>query len=217
MSTFPGTPRILKGGIVVLNPQTGAVLRVIPLQYNPDTLSRSFQIKGTGSESGDRIEAFRLKGPPVETIKVEAEIDATDQLEVGDSDITTMGLHAYLAALETLVYPTSITLQDNNAAASSGTLEIIAAEANLTVFVFGPKRIAPVRITELSVTEEAFDVALNPIRAKLSLGMRVLTTDDVLFAEKSGGLFISYLKAKEQLAAQGKSSKFGALGITGIP
>ena len=217
MSTFPGSPKILKGGIVALNAQTGSVIRVIPLQYNPDTLSRSFQIKGSGAESGDRIEALRLKGPPVETIKVEAEIDATDQLEVADKDATKLGLHAILAALETLIYPLSTTLQDNNTAAASGTLEIIAAEADLTVFVFGPKRIAPVRITEFTVTEEAFDVSLNPIRAKLSLGMRVLTIDDVPFIEKSGGLFMTYLKAKEQLAAQGKSVAFGPLGISGIP
>jgi hypothetical protein len=217
VSTFPGSPKILKGGIVALNAQTGAVIRVIPLQYNPDTLSRSFQIKGSGAESGDRIEALRLKGPPVETIKVEAEIDATDQLEVADKDATKLGLHAILAALETLIYPLSTTLQDNNTAAASGTLEIIAAEADLTVFVFGPKRIAPVRITEFTVTEEAFDVSLNPIRAKLSLGMRVLTIDDVPFIEKSGGLFMTYLKAKEQLAAQGKSVAFGPLGISGIP
>jgi hypothetical protein len=216
MSTFPGSPRIVKGGIVVLDPQTGKVLRVIPLQYNPDTLTRSFQIKGVGAEGGDRIEALRLKGPPVETIKVEAEIDATDQLEEADSDITTIGLHAILATFEILIYPSSIALQDNNAEASSGSLEIVAAEAPLTVFVFGPKRIAPVRITEFSITEEAFDTALNPIRAKVSLGMRVLTIDDVAFAEKSGALFMTYLKAKEQLAFQNKAGAFRTLGITGI-
>ena len=217
MSTFPGSPRIVKGGIVVLDPQTGAVLRVIPLQYNPDTLTRSFQIKGVGAESGDRIEALRLKGPPAETIKVEAEVDATDQLEVSDSQATEAGLHPLLSALEVLIYPSSSALQSNNSEAASGSLEIVAVEAPLTVFVFGPKRIAPVRITELSVTEEAFDTALNPIRAKISLGMRVLTIDDVGFAEKGGGLFISYLKAKEQLATQFKSGGFGTLGITGLP
>jgi hypothetical protein len=216
MSSFPGSPRILKGGIVVLNPQSGAVLRIIPLQYNPDNISRSFQIRGVGAEGGDRIEALRLKGPPVETIKVEAEIDAADQLEVADSDVTRIGLHAVLAALETLIYPSSLTLQDNNSSAASGTLEIVAAEAALTVFVFGANRIAPVRITELSITEEAFDPALNPIRAKVTLGLRVLTVDDVGFAEKSGGLFMSYLKTKEQFAAQYKSGAFGALGIAGV-
>lgn len=217
MTTFPGSPRLLKGGIVLLDPQSGTVLRIIPLQYNPDTLTRTLQIKGVGAESGDRIEALRLKGPAVETIKVEAEIDATDQLELADSQAAQIGLHPILAALEILVYPSSATLQANNDAASSGTLEIVAAEAVLTVFIFGPKRIAPVRITEFSITEEAFDTSLNPIRAKISLGMRVLSIDDVGFNEKSGGLFMAYLQAKEQLAAQSKAGTFGALGITGIP
>src|ERR1700694_5312242 len=216
MSTFPDSPHVVKGGIVVVDPVTGTVLRVIPLQYNPDTLTRTLQIKGVGGESGDRLEALRLKGPPVETIKVEAEIDATDQLEAADVQTTQMGLHPILAALEVLVYPSSSTLQANNFAASAGTLEIVAAEAALTVFVFGPKRIAPVRITEFSITEEAFDTSLNPIRAKVSLGMRVLSVDDVGFDEKSGGLFMTYLQAKEQLAAQGKPGTFGGLGITGI-
>jgi len=217
MTAFPGSPRLLKGGIVLLDPKSGAVLRIIPLQYNPDTLTRSFQIRGVGAESGDRIEALRLKGPPVETIKVDAEIDATDQLEVADTQTTQMGLHPILAALEVLVYPTSTTLQQNNATASVGTLEIVAAEAAMTVFVFGPKRIAPVRITEFSITEEAFDTSLNPIRAKVSLGMRVLTVDDVGFDGKGGGLFMTYLQAKEQLASQRAAGGFGTLGITGIP
>src|ERR1700730_13486410 len=126
MTTFPGSPRLLKGGIVLLDPTIAKILTVIPLQYNPDTLTRSLQIKGVGPESGDRIEALRLKGPPVETIKLEAEIDATDQLEVADTQTTQMGLHPVLAALEVLVYPASSTLQANNASAASGTLEIVA-------------------------------------------------------------------------------------------
>src|ERR1043166_833909 len=160
MSTFPGSPKVIKGGIVIVEPQTGAVLRVISLQYNPDTLTRSFQIKGVGGEAGDRIEALRLKGPAVETIKLEAEIDATDQLEKADTQTTQVGLHPTLAALEVLIYPTSASLQANNDSASSGTLEIVAMETALTVFVFGPKRIMPVRITEISITEEAFDTSL---------------------------------------------------------
>lgn len=217
MTTFPGSPRLLKGGIVLLDPVSGAVQRVIALQYNPDTLTRSLQVKGVGAESGDRLEALRLKGPPVETFKVEAEIDATDQLEVADAQATQLGLHAVLAALEVIVYPTSATLQANNSAASAGTLEIVAAEAPLVVFVFGPKRIAPVRFTEFSITEEAFDPALNPIRAKVSLSMRVMSIDDVGFDEKGGGLFMTYLQAKEQLATISRQGAFGTLGIAGIP
>jgi hypothetical protein len=172
------------------------------------------QIKGVGAESGDRTEALRLKGPPVETMKVEVEIDAADLMETAS---TTSGLHAILASLEVLVYPSSDTLRANNDSASSGNLEIIAVEASLTVFVFGPKRIAPVRFTEFSITEEAFDSTLNPIRAKVSLGMRVLTIDDVNFDEKSGSIFMEYLRAKEQMAAQSTPGTLGALGITRIP
>jgi hypothetical protein len=217
MSSFPRSPLVLKGGLVLLAPQSGAVLRVIALQYNPDTLTRSFQIRGVGAESGDRTEALRLKGPPVETIKLDAEIDATDQLEVADALTVRAGLHPILATLEVLVYPASATLELNNTLASFGTLEIVAAESALTAFVFGPKRVAPVRITELSITEEAFDPMLNPIRAKVSLGMRVLTVDDVGFSEKAGGLFMTYLRAKEQLAAQSRAGAIRTLGITGIP
>ena len=216
MTTFPGSPRLIKGGIVLLDPTTGAVLHILPLQYNPDTLTRTLQVKGAGAESGDHIEALRLKGPPVETIKVEAEIDATDQLEVADSQVTQVGLHPVLAALETIVYPTSAHMIANNAEASSGSLEIIPEETAITVFIFGPKRIAPVRITEFSITEEAFDTALNPIRAKISLGMRVLSVDDVGFDQKAGSLFLTYLQGKELLAARNAAGAFGVLGITGI-
>ena len=170
-----------------------------------------------GAESGDHREALRLKGPPTETIKVEAEIDATDLLEQADSQTTQTGIHTQLAALETIVYPTSSTLISNNSIASAGTIEIVPAMGPLTVFIFGPKRILPVRITEFSITEESFDVNLNPIRAKLSLGMRVLTVDDLGFDDKGGNLFMSYLASKEQLAKKAVAGTFSALGVTGIP
>jgi hypothetical protein len=216
MSSFPGSPRLLKGGIALLNPDNGTVQQILPLQYNPDTLTRSLKIKGVGAESGDHIEALRLTGPPAETIKVEAEIDATDQLEVADPQATQTGLHATLAALEMMVYPSSAHLTTNNSQASSGIIEIVPAETSLTVFIFGPRRIVPVRITEFSITEEAFDPNLNPIRAKVSLGMTVLTVDDLGFDQKGGWLFLGYLQAKEQLAAQNKGGTLSTLGIGAI-
>ncbi len=216
MTTFPNSPKLLKGGIVLIDPVTSAVRRIIALQYNPDTISRTLQVQGIGGEGGDRSEALRLKGPPVETIKVDAEIDVTDQLEIADGTATQIGLHAQLAALEILVYPTSGQLQANNLLAQSGTLEIAPMESPLTVFVWSKQRIMPVRITEFSVTEEAFDPSLNPIRAKVSLGLRVLSVNDVGFAHKGGSLFMSYLQNKEQLALRSKSGTFSAFGITGV-
>ena len=127
------------------------------LQYNPDTLSARCRCQGAGAESGDRLDVLRLKGAPVETIKLEAEIDAADQLQHPDSfpQTVALGIHPQLAALETCVYPSSSTVQTNLALAAAGTLEIIPAQTPLALFVWGAQRILPVRITEMSVTEDA--------------------------------------------------------------
>ena len=217
MTTFPNSPRLLKGGIVLIDPGSGAVLRIIALQYNPDTLSRTLQVKGAGAEGGDRSEALRLKGPPVETIKLEAEIDAADQLEVGDSQTAQLGIHPQLAVLETIVYPTSGQLAANNRLAAAGTLEIAPMQAPLALFIWSRSRVVPVRITDFSVTEEAFDPALNPLRAKVSLGLRVLSVDDLGFDHRGSSLFMSYLQVKEQMAARNRGGTFSAFGITGLP
>ncbi len=216
MSGFPGSPRVLKGGLVLIDPATSAVLRIIALQYNPDSLTRTLQAQGVGNDSGDRSEVLRLKGPPVETLKLDAELDATDQLEIADSTATQVGLQAQLAALEVIVYPTSTQLQNLNTQAESGTLEVAAMESPLTIFVWSKQRIIPVRLTEFSITEEAFDPNLNPIRAKVSIGMRVLNVNDTGFTHKAGGLFMTYLQNKEQLAQRSRSATFSALGITGV-
>lgn len=209
---------MLKGGIVLLDPDKFTVLPngIIVLQYNPDTLSRSLKIKGA-DEGGDRSEALRLTGPPVETFKLDAEIDATDQLEVADATTLQNGIFPQLSALETLVYPASQTLQRNFDLAQQGTLEIMPMLAPLTLFVWSAKRIMPVRLTELSITEEAFDPSLNPLRAKVSLGMRVLSIDDLDFNDKSGSLYMTYQQQKETLARLNQAGTFGALGIRGIP
>jgi hypothetical protein len=217
MTAFPGSPRLVKGGIVLIDQDTSAVQRIITLQYNPDTLSRTLQVQGVSGEGADRSEALRLKGPPIETIKLDAEIDATDQLELADPVAAQLGIQPLLSALETIIYPTSIQLQDNNNLAQSGTLEIVPMLAPLSLFVWSKNRILPVRLTDFSITEEAFDPSLNPIRAKVSLGMRVLSVNDLDFNSKGGSLFMMYQQQKERLAAMYQSGGMGALGIGGIP
>lgn len=220
MTTFPGSPRILKGGLVLLDPDRFTVLPngVIVLQYNPDTLSRTLKIKGA-EEGGDRSEGLRLTGPPVETIKLDAEIDATDQLEFPEQNTNTVknGIFPQLAALETIVYPAASTLQNNYNLAQQGILEIMPMMAPLCLFVWSANRIVPVRITDLSITEEAFDPSLNPIRAKVSLGLRVLSIDDLSFGDKGGSLYMTYQQQKETLARLNQFGTLGALGLRGIP
>lgn len=217
MSTFPNSPQLIKGGIVIMDSDSGRVIRVISLQYNPDTLTRTFQVQSY-SEGGDRSEALRLKSPPVEIIKLEAEIDAADQLEFPDRNrnIVQNGIHGQLAALETLLYPSSEDLQNNHDQAGRGVLEIVPMEAPLSLFVWSRHRAMPVRVTDFSVTEEAFDPSLNPIRAKINLGLRVLSVNDLGFKHRGGSLFMSYLKNKEALAGSIGSSSLNNLGLEGL-
>ncbi|MDI5986289.1 hypothetical protein QLQ85_15960 [Halomonas sp. M4R5S39] len=218
MTGFPNSPRVVKGGLVLLDPASAQVQRVIALQYNPDTLTRTLQAQHLG-EGAERAEALRLKGPAVETLKLEAEIDAVDQLEFPGQHKTVVesGIAAQLAVLESLINPAAADLLANQALAAAGTLEIAPMESALVLFVWGVNRIVPVRVTDFSITEEAFDPALNPIRAKVNLGLRVLSIDDLGFDHRGGNLFMAYLQSRERLAAKAATVGFEALGIGGIP
>lgn len=203
-----------------MDPNTTAIQSVIALQYNPDSLSRSLQVQAVqGGVDGVRVNALRLRGPAVETIKLEAELDATDQLEFPSRfpNSVRYGLQPQLAQLEMLINPTAETLISDDDMANNGALEIIPLEQALTLFVWSSNRVVPVRLTDFSVTEEAFDVNLNPIRAKVSLGFRVLNVDDLGFDTPGGRLFMAYLTQKEQLASKVTNAASSVLGLGGLP
>lgn len=218
MSSFPNSPKLIKGGLVLVDADTARVLSVISLQYNSDSLSRTLQVQTTGGQAADRVEPVRFKGPAVETFKLEADIDATDQLEFPDQNPNAgqFGIAPQLALLESLVQPSAAQIAAVDAQAASGTLEIAPMLAPLAMFVWGRNRIVPVKVTDFSITEEAFDPALNPIRAKVSLGLRVMSTDDLGFSSRGGSLFMAYLQSREQLAKKLQSVNFASLGIGGI-
>lgn len=218
--TLSASPKVVKGGLVVLAPGGGAVRATIPLQYNPDTLTRSYQVQGVGGDAGgERAQPFRLKGPAIETIKLDAEIDATDQLEFPDrnANAVAFGIAPQLAALEALVHPSVDEILSVAAQTVGGTLEIIPSEAPLVIFVWSKGRVVPVRVTDFSVTEDAFDPALNPIRATISLGLRVLSTDDLGFTHRGGTIFVSYLRARETLAKKSGGASLASLGLSSLP
>jgi hypothetical protein len=199
MSSFPGSPRLLKGAIIgaaKFNP----LASVIVFQYNPDTMTRTLEARTSTGETADRSEALRLAGPPKERITISIEIDATDQLETANPLAVATGINPTLAALEMLFYPKSIDVIKNMTVAASGFIEIIPTEAPLTLFVWGPTRVLPVRITSFSITEEAFDTLLNPVRAKVDLTMQVLSYYDLKKSNPGFALFMAYQVAKELMA-----------------
>ena len=214
MTTFPGSPRILKGALVGVDPSV-PVPTVIIFQYNPDTLTRTLRPRAPGGDAA-RSEVQRLTGPPEETIKVDVEIDATDQLEKNDAIAGSLGIYPQLSALEMLVYPKSALVIANTALLAAGTIEIIPPDAPLTLFIWGAKRILPVRITDFSITEEAHDQALNPIRAKVGLGLRVLSTNDFSVTDPGYYVFLAHQVVKETLSVVGTVSDLTAVAGSNV-
>ncbi|HYE29044.1 MAG TPA: hypothetical protein VEA61_12550 [Allosphingosinicella sp.] len=217
MTGYSRSPKLVKAGIVLIDPESGSIVASIALQYNSETLTRSLAVQAVG-EDGDRSQALRIRGPAVETFTLEAMLDATDQLEFPDSNaaVAENGLFPQISALEALVHPTSTQLRNQDALASAGTLEIAPMEAPLALFIWSRNRVVPVRVTELSVTEEAFDPNLNPIRAKVSLSLRSLSVDDLGFSHRGGALFMAYLAAKERLAQRAPGATLATFGVSSL-
>jgi hypothetical protein len=198
VTTSPLAPAVFKGALVTadpLRPTSG----VIVFQYNPETLSRTLTARTTGGEAGGG--PLRLTGPPEETLKLTIEIDAVDQLEPGDPVGRPLGVSPALAALELLLYPSSGVVIANEVLARVGVVEILPMAAPLTILVWGPGRIIPVRVSDFSITEEEFDPALNPIRAKVDLGLRVVSYYDTGLLSAAGALSMAGHVAREVLAA----------------
>ena len=209
MTTFPGSPRVLRGAIVGIDP-LNPLASVIVFQYNPESLQRTLEPQAAGaSGDGDKAEVLRLKGPPVETIKVDVEIDATDQLEQNNGTARSMGISPQLSALEMLLYPKSALVIANTVLMALGTIEVIPPTAPLTIFIFGPKRVVPVRVKEFSITEDAHDASLNPLRAKASLGLQVLSYHDLPITNPGYGLFLAHQIVKEAMAVVGSANGLG--------
>ena len=218
MSTFPGSPRLIKGAIVGIDP-FNPLASIIVFQYNPDTMTRSLTARaagGGGGQSGSRSEALRLAGAPNETISLAVEIDATDQLEQGDALGTTLGIYPQLSALEMLLYPKSAVVIANTILAAVGTIELVAPEAPLTLFIWGVKRIVPVRLSSFSIAEEAYDVNLNPIRAKVTLGMQVLSYSDLSLTNPGYYLFLAHQVIKETMATISSVRDVAAVGSASV-
>jgi len=201
MTTFPNSPRLHKGALVGLDP-ANPLASIIFFQYNPERVTRTLTSQTSGTDGGQASpgEAMRLAGPPQEEIKLDIEIDATDQLERAQPTALQMGVHPQLAAIEMLLYPKSAIVIANEALLAGGIVEVVPPEAPLTVLVWGAKRVIPVRLTSFTITEEMFDPSLNPIHAKVSLGLRVLNYKDLGLMSRGGALFMAHQVSKEVMA-----------------
>lgn len=207
-SEFTRSPKVLKGALVVFESATpgSPPTRVIPFQYNPEQMTRSLALRSAPPDPASvgeaREETHKVLGPPVETINLSVTLDASDQLEDAsrNPDVLVNGLHPAVASLEMLLYPTTAQISLNRSLARAGRAQICAAELPLTLLVWGASRIVPVRLTSFSVTEEAFDPALNPVRVKVDVALQVLTFLELKETNLGYGVYLTYQSRKEALA-----------------
>ena len=192
MSSFPGSPKLVKAGFVQLDPANPKPL-VLIFQYNPETLLR-------------RLEGVNPAVPPPpppaappaprETVTFTLALDAADKLQTGDPLTQQSGLLPAISALELLLYP---------------------AGSKLTVWVSGGRRVVPVRITEMQIIEQAFDPALNPIRAEVAVTLLVLKDADLPINSQGRALWDAHFAMLQQLAMLVyNAGSLPSLGLTAI-
>jgi len=230
-SGYSRAPFMLRGAIV----QFGGfpiiplpIPQIIMFQYNPDTMSRSLNAFNKPEADKDIKEKLTGKNAkldagfdPEETFNLTLFLDATDHLETPDQfphQITVVtGIADRLSALELLLYPEGDGLLKNLLSSAIGAIGGGSTKSNLdkminrgevpiTLFFFGPGRIVPVIITSFNVEETWWNVALYPLRAKVTLGMKVLTATELakdkrVAAQIARGCYDFTRAQKEILAA----------------
>jgi hypothetical protein len=205
---YSRSPRLVKGAIIqfaspLLMPKPNTII----FQYNPETMTRSLtpwvppsdeQIKNDKKIENNLAQPY----DPEETFNITLELDAADDLETpflhpvavatGVADrIAALEMLMYPAPVDTLSGPTSGTLTpapQNPAAAGAGTVTPAQRQTiPLILFYFGPGRTVPVRITTFSIDEQAYSPSLYPLRAKVTLGLKVL--DPVALVDDGSAAF----------------------------
>jgi len=199
----------LSKGMLVTAPSLTSLLppRVVVFQYNPTELSRD--ISPNYGEDNDR--ALGFTGPATETINLTAIFDSTADMVSESQTTDTLGIFAQLSCLQLMVYPSVANTVANALEAALGTIEISANDVPLTIFAWGSKRILPVKLTSISITEKAFDSDLNPIRAEVALGMQVLSDNDVKVASSEYVLYMAHQTIQEVMASNSMTKSMDQL------
>jgi len=196
---YPRNIPLLKGALIAID-DSGGSRTTVPFQYNPETLRRSLRPNEVGTAEGDRSTAVRFTGAAVEMVSLEAHLEAVDQRTVS-SLAAGYGIHPQLAALELFLYPSTAEVKRYESTLSSGSIDVVPPLAPRVLFVWGPHRVVPVRLSSMAVTEEFFDTNLNPVAATVALEMRVLTYSDVFSDNPDYSLFLSHQKNLETMAS----------------
>lgn len=181
----PG-PILRKGALVQLVPDiVGAIIpNIVIFQYNPEKITHTITPWNPGEvDQAQRGAQMPTVQPfnPQESFSLSLELDATDDLEDRNPTALLHGLGDRLAALKKLTYPSEGLLGDlvRNFQALTGDVSCKVTRPTVPVilFIWGPGRILPVRVTSFSVEETLYSPMLDPWHATVSLGLDVMTPD----------------------------------------
>ncbi|MGI6457728.1 MAG: hypothetical protein ACOX5R_19205 [bacterium] len=200
---YSRTPVLIKGALIRFDaPLLIPIPNIIIFQYNPDTFIRNLtpytppRIRDTEEDSDSSTESRQTERSqpydPEESFSLKLILDASDALEKPQFHPVAVisGVADRIAALEMLLYPVtegvqllgsiaaSVSVSAGGASISAGGSAAGETVPNprvpVTLLIWGPGRIVPVRLTSFSVEEQAFSPLLYPIRATVNVGMKVL-------------------------------------------
>jgi hypothetical protein len=178
---------LIKGALASFSdPLLGAVPTIVTFQYNPGTVTRVFRLQPKGGTAEGTGSALNASDNAVEEYTLTLELDATDGLERGGPLTTAYGVSPRLAALEMLMQPVGKSVLGGlvGSVLGTGSQSIPAGKLPLVLFLWGPSRITPVKLTSLTIRETSFDELLHPIHASADLGFTVLRPTDVPESER---------------------------------
>jgi len=178
----------------------GPIPNIVAFQFNPETISRTFHFPPADDsatpEHAGQEEQHQTSSPPTETFTITAYFSAADDLggNAAQQVIPRMfGVGPQLAALEKMVYPEGGIISDmigaavdvigdalNPGSKRPPSIPVPRQETPRILFIWGPSRVLPVKITSMTMDEEKYDPLLNPVQAKVTIGLTVLS-----FPEKS--------------------------------
>jgi hypothetical protein len=195
MSGFPNKPRILRGAFVEYGLSLPPLFVVF--QFNPVQLTRnrsisysapgSKQTTGQASEMRNFHKQFNdltaLRDAQIvdvqeESIGFEIRLDASDKLDEGDTVTEQFGISPQLSTLELMVHPKDESLTGRALGSLLGSPGGFSFTRKpnppLVLFIWGRKRVLPVNINSLNITEVLYSPDLNPIQATANVNLTVI-------------------------------------------
>jgi hypothetical protein len=195
-----GGPTVQRGALATVRNNT--LGDIVQFQYNPESIARTFTPRmswGAGTENGAPSLQSNLLDAPGQSIVFKAYFDAADALAAGDRTAAVSGIAPQLAVLESFLYPTRDAFQRYESQRGEG-MKGALMQAPRTILVWGERRVYPVRLTNLAITEEAFNAALSPIRASAQITVEVVTYGMRTQGDNDYKLFGAYHVGLERLA-----------------